>query len=194
MISTMTDVATPAAVMNGTPATASPRIAITTVPPAKITAWPEVATARPADSVTRKPGGQELSMPGYQEQGVIDADTQADHGGELWCPARNHDQVTDQRHRADADCQAEQRHADREAHGFQGTEGDQQDDDRGAPMPMEFGCAARRFFEGEEQLTPPASTCSPDWSRAASTALCSRSRSVASMSSSTGYCTESSAI
>ena len=35
---TMTDVATPAAVMNGTPATARPRIAITTVPPAKITA------------------------------------------------------------------------------------------------------------------------------------------------------------
>ena len=38
MISTMTEMAMPPAVMNGTPATARPRIAITTVPPAKTTA------------------------------------------------------------------------------------------------------------------------------------------------------------
>jgi hypothetical protein len=47
--------ATPAAVRNGTPATARPRIAMTTVPPAKITAWPAVATARPTDSSTLIP-------------------------------------------------------------------------------------------------------------------------------------------
>ena len=52
MIRTTTEMATPTAVMNGMPATARPRIAITTVPPAKITAWPAVATARPAASST----------------------------------------------------------------------------------------------------------------------------------------------
>ncbi len=55
MMSTITEIATPAAVMNGTPATASPRIAMTTVPPAKITACPAVATARPAASATSDP-------------------------------------------------------------------------------------------------------------------------------------------
>ena len=40
MISTITEMATPAAVTNGTPATARPRIAMTTVPPANTTAWP----------------------------------------------------------------------------------------------------------------------------------------------------------
>ena len=38
MMRTMAAVAMPAAVMNGMPATARPRIAMTTVPPAKITA------------------------------------------------------------------------------------------------------------------------------------------------------------
>ena len=55
MISTITEIAIPPAVMNGTPATASPRIAITTVPPANTTARPAVATARPAASVTMSP-------------------------------------------------------------------------------------------------------------------------------------------
>ncbi len=55
MRATITDVATAAAVMNGSPATERPRMAITTVPPAKITAWPAVATARPAASGTVRP-------------------------------------------------------------------------------------------------------------------------------------------
>ena len=49
----------PAAVMNGTSATARPRIDTTTVPPAKTTGRPAVATARPAASWTaraRAPG------------------------------------------------------------------------------------------------------------------------------------------
>ena len=37
MISTIAAIATPAAVITGTPATARPRIAMTTVPPAKTT-------------------------------------------------------------------------------------------------------------------------------------------------------------
>ena len=58
MTSTMTEMAIPPAVMNGTPATASPRIAMTTVPPAKTTAWPAVATARPTDSSTVIPSAR----------------------------------------------------------------------------------------------------------------------------------------
>ena len=50
MIPTMTEVAMPADVMNGMPATAMPRIAMTTAPPANTTARPDVATARPTDS------------------------------------------------------------------------------------------------------------------------------------------------
>ena len=55
MIRTTTEMATPAAVMNGMPATIRPRIAMTTVPPAKITARPAVATARAAASSTSIP-------------------------------------------------------------------------------------------------------------------------------------------
>ena len=58
MISTTTAMATAAAVMNGTPATASPRIAITTIPPAKITARPAVATAWPAASSALAPSSR----------------------------------------------------------------------------------------------------------------------------------------
>ena len=87
IISTITDVATPAAVMNGTPATASPRIAITTVPPAKITAWPAVATARPTDSVDRHATSEELAVAGDEEQRVVDADAEADHAAPSAAPS-----------------------------------------------------------------------------------------------------------
>ena len=55
MTSTITEMAIPAAVMKGTPATARPRIAMTTVPPAKTTDCPAVATALPTDSSTVMP-------------------------------------------------------------------------------------------------------------------------------------------
>ena len=58
MIRTTSEMAMPAAVRNGMPATASPRIAMTTVPPAKITACPAVATARPAASSTVIPSAR----------------------------------------------------------------------------------------------------------------------------------------
>ena len=90
MISTMTEVAIPAAVMNGMPATARPRIAITTVPPAKITAWPAVATARPTDSSTVMPCGEELAVAGDEEERVVDADAEPDHAAHLRRPARDH--------------------------------------------------------------------------------------------------------
>ena len=55
MTSTMTAIAMPPAVMNGMPATLRPRMAMTTVPPAKTTALPAVANARPTDSSTVSP-------------------------------------------------------------------------------------------------------------------------------------------
>lgn len=50
MVRTTIETAKPPTVMNGTFATARPRIDTTTVPPAKTTGRPAVATARPAAS------------------------------------------------------------------------------------------------------------------------------------------------
>jgi hypothetical protein len=55
IISTTTEMPTPAAVMNCRPATASPRIATKTVPPANTTDRPAVATVRAIDSSTDMP-------------------------------------------------------------------------------------------------------------------------------------------
>ncbi len=53
--STITETAIAPAVMNGTPATVSPRIATTTMPPASTTDAPAVETARAIDSGTGTP-------------------------------------------------------------------------------------------------------------------------------------------
>ncbi len=45
----------PIRVTTGMPEMARPRMAMTTVPPATITAWPAVAVARAADSATVMP-------------------------------------------------------------------------------------------------------------------------------------------
>ena len=52
---------------------------MTTMPPAKITAWPAVATARPADSSTVEARGEELAVAGDDEERVVDADAEPDH-------------------------------------------------------------------------------------------------------------------
>ena len=56
--STTAEMPTPAAETNGSPAKASPRIATTTVPPAKTTACPAVARERPTDSATGTPAAR----------------------------------------------------------------------------------------------------------------------------------------
>ena len=58
MIRTTVEMPTAAAVRNGIPATISPRIAMTTVPPAKTTARPAVATDRAAASETAIPSAR----------------------------------------------------------------------------------------------------------------------------------------
>ena len=67
MTRTTSETASPPTVMNGTPATASPRIETTTVPPANTTGRPAVATRRPAASAAQTPG-EVLPVPGEHEQ------------------------------------------------------------------------------------------------------------------------------
>ena len=135
----------PPAVTNGTPATARPRIATTTVPPAKTTACPAVATARAIDSSTVSPEREVLPVPGDQEQRVVDPDPEADHAAELGRPAGDVHHVGDQRHRADADGEAEERHPDRKAHRDQRAEGHEQDERGGEHADqLARACSPRR--------------------------------------------------
>ena len=55
MMSTTIEMAMPPAVMNGTPATARPRIDTTTIPPANTTGRPAVAIERAIESWTASP-------------------------------------------------------------------------------------------------------------------------------------------
>jgi hypothetical protein len=55
MISTMHAIGDPGGRHHGTPATARPRMAMTTVPPANTMTCPAVSTARPTDSSTGVP-------------------------------------------------------------------------------------------------------------------------------------------
>ena len=75
-------------------------MAITTVPPANTIDCPAVAAGSASRLLDRHAAGEVLSVTGDEEQGVVDADAQADHAGHLRRPARDLDQVGDQRHRA----------------------------------------------------------------------------------------------
>ena len=107
---------------------------MTTVAPAKSTAWPAVALARPAASRHAScPSCEVLAVAGDDEQRVVDADAEADHrrrasarrSGMSTAPART--PTPDE-----ADDEAEQRGADRDAHGDHRAERDEQHDDRDA--------------------------------------------------------------
>ena len=83
MIRTTSEMANPPTVMNGTPATAMPRIDTTTVPPANTTGCPAVADARgPTDSCDLDAVRQVLPVPGQHEQRVVDPDAEPDHAAE----------------------------------------------------------------------------------------------------------------
>ena len=117
----------PPAVMKGIRATARPRIATTTVPPAKTTARPAVASDRPTASTTSRPSARCSRKPGQHEQRVVDADAQADHRPDHGRPGRDVDDVRHQGQRADADREAEQCGPDRQPHRDHGPERQQQD-------------------------------------------------------------------
>ena len=79
MIATTIAAPTPMYVTNGMPATARPRIAMTTVPPAITTDWPAVAIARPIAVFDGEPSVQAGAMARDDEQRVVDADAEPDH-------------------------------------------------------------------------------------------------------------------
>ena len=93
-----------------------------------------------------------LAVAGDEEEGVVDAHTDADHGDHLRRPRRDVDEVVDEAEGAGAEGEAEQGGADRQAHGDDRTEGDEQDDDGGDDADHLAGAGAG-LFEDEEQLT-----------------------------------------
>ncbi len=104
--------------------------------------------------------GEVLAVPGDQEERIVDPHAEADHAADHRSPARDVDQVGDQRHRADAEGEPEQGHPDRQAHRDDRSERDEQDDDRGdqadhlaQPVPGSSNAKNR---------SPPSSTCSAE--------------------------------
>ena len=99
----------------------------------------------------RRAPSEELTVPGDEEQRVVDADAEADHARHLRCPARDVDEVGDERHRADAESQAKERHPDRQPHGDERSERHQQDDDR-HDQADDLARAGLGLLEREEQV------------------------------------------
>ena len=83
---------------------------------------------------------------------VVDADAESDHAADLRRPARNLDEVSDQRHRADAEHETEQGHPDRQPHRDQRPERDEQHDHRDEQADHLTG-SRLGLVEGEEQVT-----------------------------------------
>ena len=90
-------------------------------------------------------------MPSDEEQRVVDPHAEADHAADHRSPARDVDQVGDQRQRADAEREAEQGHPDRQTHRDDGSERQEQDDDRG-DQADQLADAGLRLLEREEQV------------------------------------------
>ena len=132
--------------------------------------------------------GEVLAVPGDEEQRVVDPDAEADHAADLRRPARDVDQVGDQRHRADAEGEAEERHPDRQAHRDDRPERDEQDDDRGDQADQLADArspAPRRRRTGRRRSRPAAG--SPR--RSPATERLEVLQVAGSSSSSTGYWT-----
>jgi hypothetical protein len=107
---------------------------------------------RPADRfLDRHPAREELAVPHHDHEGVVDAHSQADHDAHHRSEARDLDDVRDQRHRADSDRQPEQSHADRQAHGDERSECQQQHDHRG-DQADQLAEARLRLLEDEEEV------------------------------------------
>ena len=91
-------------------------MAMTTVVPAKRTAWPAVALAVAADVGDAHALVQVLTVPGDDEQGVVDADAEPDHDAERSSTiVGDVDEAGEDADAGQADDEAEQRGADRDA-------------------------------------------------------------------------------
>ena len=92
---------------------------------------------------------QALAVPGDDEQRVVDADADADHGGELRGELGDRDRVREQLDDGEADADAEQRGEDGQAHRQHGAERDEQDD-HGGEQTDGLGAARRLHSVGED--------------------------------------------
>ena len=72
-----------------------------------------------------------LPVAGDDEEGVVDAHTDADHGGHFGREVRDGQDVREELKQADPDTEARQRGDDRQAHGHHRSEGEQHDEDGG---------------------------------------------------------------
>ena len=155
-------------------------------------ACPAVATARPAASCDRHAPSEELAVPGDEEQRVVDADAEADHAGHLRRPARDVDQVGQQRHRADPRGPARTGPCRSGAPSRSPTRTPRSRITTAAARPISSPCpgrSPRRRRTGRRSPRP----ASGEPSRASARASLSSSRSAALSSCSTGYCTRSTA-
>ena len=95
--------------------------------------------------------GEVLTEPGQDEQRVVDADAESDHRSDDDRPAGDVDEVGHHGQRPGADREAEQGRPDRQPHGHDGPEGQQQDHDRD-PQAEGFADTGRRLLEREVQV------------------------------------------
>ena len=91
------------------------------------------------------------SVPGDEEQGVVDPYPEADHAREDRRPAGNVHEIGEEPHRADSDGDAEERDADRQAHGDDRAEREQEDDRRDEEADHLAGVRLPRL-EGREEI------------------------------------------
>ena len=98
----------------------------------------------------RQAVGEEATVPGDEEQGVVDPHPQADHAREDGRPAGNLHEIGEQPHRADSDGDAEERDADRQSHGDDRAEREQEDDRRDEQADHLADVRLRRLERGEE--------------------------------------------
>ena len=98
------------------------------------------------------PTVEELSVAGDEEQRVVDADTESHHDADLGRPTGDVDDVHEQRHRAHAQGQPEDGHADGQAHRDDGSER-QEEDHHGGDETDHLADVRLRLLEREEQVT-----------------------------------------
>ena len=108
-----------------------PSSEIITVPPANTTARPAVPMASTVAAWGSRPRRRRGPVAGHDEQRVVDAHAEADHHRHLRGEVRRRHDGRPQTERGDGRRHAGQRGDDRQAHGHDRAEGDEQDHGRG---------------------------------------------------------------
>ena len=147
---TVTATPMPSPATHPIPIKSSPRSDTTTVTPAKITARPAVSIAVIVASSGRSTGVDPLPVAGDDEQGVVDADTEPDHGAEEGGEVGDLEDVAEDDDQTQSGADAAEGDGDRQAHRQHGAEGEDQHDD-GEGEADELGL--RRFEHGEGGAT-----------------------------------------